>query len=298
MPVLLVTGTRDAKFDAIARAMSASGANAGVVRARRRPRAAARAAPRLGDCSRRVRTRGTALVRHQSEPRAARRARAGSAPCRSARRRATADRGGAHEPNRARPRAARRRGASSAGGASTPHTTTATSAPTMHSTYRAAGAGRADAHRERALAGDAVGVDVAHVVGEQDRARREPDRERAEPRRRPGSCSCCTYALPTRRDEAEEHEHHHFAEPDVAVRLRAAGVGRPPRTIAATPTSSSHGFTTSDSTPPTTAATRERDHRRVAHRRRRREPARDEPHRPAAVLCRCRAHRRSSRSRS
>ena len=60
-----------------------------------------------------------------------------------------------------------------------------------------AGAGRADAHRERALAGDDVGLDVAHVVGEQDR--RTPEaRPRAHPTTpRPAAARYCTYALPT-----------------------------------------------------------------------------------------------------
>ena len=146
------------------------------------------------------------------------------------------------------------RSASSAGGASTPHATTATSAPTMHTTYSSRARAAPDAHRERPLAGDAVGVDVAHVVGEQDRARRQADGERTEPRRRRDRLVLHVRAA-DRRDEAEEHEHHHFAEPDVAVRLRAAGVGRRRRRSRRRRRAAATGSRRATAPPPTTAAT-------------------------------------------
>ena len=78
-------------------------------------------------------------------------------------------------------------------------------------------------HRERALAGAPVGVDVAHVVDDEDRARQQPDGDRAAER------------LPWQRldldevgaddgDDAEEQEHEQLAEALVSVGSRAARV--------------------------------------------------------------------------
>ena len=104
----------------------------------------------------------------------------------------------AHQPHRTDRERARRAARASAGGSSTPHTTTATSAPTDARRRTACGRVRApNAHRERALARDRVGLDVADVVGEQDRrtpAGRPPARRTTQSR---ASVSCCTYALPS-----------------------------------------------------------------------------------------------------
>ena len=252
----LVTGTRrrEVRRASASEMRAAIGANAGARATRRRPRAAARAAGRAPRPRGRVRARGTASPT-PARPRAARRSTSWkrTVPISAA----TSD--GASWLLRTswigRTASGAASSARSAGGASTPHA--------IDGDERADHAQRRTASRARAapmrtasvrLPVDAIGVDVADVVGEQDRARREADRERAEPRGRRHRLVLHVRAA-DRRDEAEEDEHHHFAEPDVAVRLRAAGVGRGGDDREQRRRASSHGFTTSESTAPTTAAT-------------------------------------------
>ena len=152
----------------------------------------------------------------------------------------------------------------------------------MHNDVQRAGSGRADAYRERALARDDVGLDVADVVGEQDPARRQADGQRTPPRDRRHGFVLHVGAA-ERGDEAEEHEHHHLAESDVAVRLRPAGVGRGGDERGRPDEQQPGIHDERQSTAPTTAAIRERDDCGAAHRRGCRESARDEADGAAAV---------------
>ena len=81
----------------------------------------------------------------------------------------------------------------------------------------------AHSHRECALTRHFVGGNIAHVVGQDDRARQQSDHQRSPPRR-------ARYPLDLHvrrthgRHEAEEHQDHHLAQPEVAVGLRTTGV--------------------------------------------------------------------------
>ncbi len=189
------------------------------------------------------------------------------------------------------------RTASNALGTNAPHATTATIAPGDARDVKTPGPRCADANRERALARDPVGVDVADVVREQDPAGREPDRERGDPRDA-GQRGVLHVGAADRCDEAEEHEHHHLAETDVAVRLGPARVG-------------DRGDDRGDADEQQPRIHDERQH--TAHdrgdarttmiaalrtARGEAETGRGQAHRSAPFAHRCRARRRSSRSRS
>ena len=265
MPVALVTGRTDAKYEKIALQMLERIARRRRARApRRRSRAPARAARRARRLHRVV--RGAArLARPTGRSRAARAARAGTARCRRARRSSP---GGSWRVSIARTGAIASGNASSAInalGTNAPHATTAThrarDARDVQSRARGAAPMRTASVR---LPRHAIGVDVAHVVREQDPARRQPGRERGDPRD-PGDASRaartrCRRSRRTRRRPAPSPRRARCSRtasgPPVYVTAAA---------IAATPTSSSHGFTTSESTAPTTAATANDRHRGVAH---------------------------------
>ena len=107
----------------------------------------------------------------------------------------------------------------------TPLATTAPNAPTRHATYSTRARGAPTRTASVRLPGDAI--------GRRRRARcsragsRTPGaRPRARPTTpRPARARCCTYALPTVATKPKNDEHHDLAEAEVAVRLRAAGVG-------------------------------------------------------------------------
>ena len=102
-------------------------------------------------------------------------------------------------------------------------TTAAAAATSTSSSVERAGAPVAEADGEGALAGHRVGRDVAQVVGDQDRAGERADADRGV-QRRPLPRLGLDVRRADDRDQPEEHEDHHLAEPEVAVGLRAAGV--------------------------------------------------------------------------
>ncbi len=81
----------------------------------------------------------------------------------------------------------------------------------------------AEPHRERALAGAAVGVDVADVVDDEDRRREQADRDREQERRQVELLELHVVGA-VDGDEPEEDEDEDLAEALVAVGLRAARV--------------------------------------------------------------------------
>ena len=81
----------------------------------------------------------------------------------------------------------------------------------------------AEPHGEGALAGAAVGVDVADVVDDEDRRREQADRDRQQDRQGLEVLELDVVGA-VDRDEPEEDEDEDLAEALVAVRLRAAGV--------------------------------------------------------------------------
>ena len=99
----------------------------------------------------------------------------------------------------------------------------AANASDHHRRVEQAGAVAAELDRERALAGAAVGVDVAHVVDDQDRRGEQADRHRQRVRL-PAQLLGLDVVGPDDGDQAEEDEHEQLAEALVAVRPRAAGV--------------------------------------------------------------------------
>ena len=82
---------------------------------------------------------------------------------------------------------------------------------------------RPEPHRQRALARAAVGVDVAHVVDDQDRGGEQADRHRQR-ERLPAEVLDLHEERAGDGDDAEEQEHEQLAEALVAVRARAARV--------------------------------------------------------------------------
>ena len=141
---------------------------------------------------------------------------------------------------------------------------------------------RAEAHRERALAGDRVGRDVAHVVGEEDRAREQPHDERAPPRGRRHLLHLHVRGA-DRGDEPEEHEHHDLAEAEVAVRLRSAGVEPRRRRWRRRRRAAATGSPRARARGPRPRPRRTRGRPRASPHRRR-QSGRGEPHRTLAVL--------------
>ena len=143
--------------------------------------------------------------------------------------------------------------------------------------------GRSDAHRERALPRDDVGRDVAHVVGEQDRAREQPDRERAPPRRARHALEL--HVTPTRQSPRTRRRPGPSARRDRGSRTASGRPcrARPPRSTA-TPSSEQPRIDGEREHEPGDRRDAEREHRRGPHRAGRREPGRGEPQRAGAVL--------------
>ena len=296
MPVLLVTGTRDEKYTAIARRMLEAHASGREPRAaRRRSRAAARATGRARRSDHRVRHR-TRLAdpqadreqrgQHQLEPdradeRGDQRRRIGTRahePHRCERERRGRERDqrprmpdGARRPRRRASRPCSRRRAERARGFPTRTASVRLPATTSESTSRTLFASR-----------------MPHAGS--PTARRTPPRLGRQ-------LQVLHVRAADRRDEPEEREHHHLAETEVAVRLRAAGVGdrgddrRDPDQQAATGSRRARARRPRSRRPRTRARRRCERQSATRARSRRGEPARAGP-------CRCRAHRRSSRSRS
>ena len=109
--------------------------------------------------------------------------------------------------------------------------TTAAAATSDEEGVEVAGALVAEPHRQRALAGDGVGGDVAQVVGDEDRAGERADADagvEGGPLPRLG----LDVGRADDRDQAEEDEDHHLAEAEVAVGLarRRCRTRRRPRT--------------------------------------------------------------------
>ena len=103
------------------------------------------------------------------------------------------------------------------------------------------GPGPAQAHRHRSLPRRLVPVDVAQVVGLQQRRGQQPHRERRRERHR-GERTNLDVGRPHRGHQPEEDEHEHLAETEVAVGFGPPGVeparrhSTPPRPPAATTT--------------------------------------------------------------
>ena len=85
------------------------------------------------------------------------------------------------------------------------------------------GAGVAEPHRQRDLLGFPVGRNVAQVVGDQHRRRQRPDGHRERQADPVDPARLCVLRA-EHRDQTEEHEHRDLAQPQIPVRLRAAGV--------------------------------------------------------------------------
>ena len=98
-----------------------------------------------------------------------------------------------------------------------------TNAPATIADVEHARALAAQPHRERALARPPVGLEVAHVVDDEDRRGQQADRH-GEHERLPLEPLDLREVGAGDRDDAEEQEHEDLAEALVAVGPRAAGV--------------------------------------------------------------------------
>ena len=107
--------------------------------------------------------------------------------------------------------------------AATETTSTRGTPPPPCATYSSAGPLGAEPDGQRLLARHRVARDVAQVVGDQQGGGEQADRDRRQ-QAQPGDRLDLDVGRPDRGDHAEEDEHEHLAETEVAVRLRAAGV--------------------------------------------------------------------------
>src|SRR6202030_2852671 len=92
-----------------------------------------------------------------------------------------------------------------------------------HRRVEAARAGPPQAQRQRALARAAVGLEVAHVVDDEDRTREQADWHGAH-ERLPGKLLHLHEVRARDGDDAEEQEHEHLTETLVSIRPRASRV--------------------------------------------------------------------------
>ena len=158
------------------------------------------------------------------------------------------------KPHRSHGERSRRQRRLGAHGCSTPQATTATSAPARQAAQWSRWRGALRRTVSERLP-DAVSVATSRTLLASRIAHASSPTASAPHHAASGSWRYSHVGAADRRDEPEEHEHHHLAEPDVAVRLGSArvGDGRDQRSV--TRMSNSHGLTTSESTPPAIAAT-------------------------------------------